>query len=220
MEIYKPNFKYVYEIANEILLISNTISYFPFSVTRMIAEMTDIQCRSFKRAVGYGIDIEALGSESAVIVEKNGRCIIFYNECEPEERVRFSLLHELGHYILLHDLDTKDLELYNKQEIEANCFAAQILMPEQILLEFEHRGKRIDPSFLMSKFRVSKEAAIKRINTMRKINVDYRSQNKQDFDEWLTIKHSAFLDSVLPQNNSINWFEDEYERQKERDKWF
>lgn len=220
MEICKPNFTHVYEIANEILLISNTISNFPFSVTKMIMEMTDIQCRSFKRAISYGINIKALGSKSAVIVDYNGRCIIFYNECEPEERVRFSLLHELGHYILEHNLDTKDLKLYGKQEIEANCFAAQILMPEQILLELQRRGKRIDSLFLMNKFCVSREAAAKRIDTMHKINLDFRSKNKQDFYEWLTIKHSAFLDSVLPQNNSIDWFEDEYERQRERDNWF
>lgn len=220
MEIYKPNFEHVNEIANEILLISNTISDFPFSVTKMIAEMTDIQCCSFKRAAGYGINTKALGSKSAVIADYNGRCIIFYNECEPEERVRFSLLHELGHYILEHDLDTKDIQLYDKQEIEANCFAAQLLMPEQILLELQHRGKRIDSSFLMCKFRVSKEAATKRIDTMHRINMDFRNKSKQDFDEWLTIKYSAFLDSVLPQKNSINWFEDEYERQRERDNWF
>ena len=176
MENYKPNFKHVYEIANEILLISNTISTFPFSVTKMIAEMTDIQCCSFKRAMSYGVDINSLGSESAVIADYNGRCIIFYNEREPKERVRFSLLHELGHYILQHNLDTKDLKLYEKQEVEANCFAAQLLMPEQILLELRHRGKGIDSSFLMSKFHVSKEAAAKRIGTMNKLNMDFRSK--------------------------------------------
>lgn len=38
----------------------------------MLAEMTDIQCCSFKRAVGYGINIKALGSESAVIADYKG----------------------------------------------------------------------------------------------------------------------------------------------------
>lgn len=220
MEIYKPNFKQVYKLANEILLTSNTISNFPFSVTKMIAEMTDIECRSFKRAAEYGGNIKALGSKSAVIADYNGKCIIFYNESEIKERVRFSLLHELGHYILEHDLDTKDLKLYDKQEIEANCFAAQLLMPEQILLELQHRGKRIDSSFLMSSFRVSKEAAIKRLDTMHKLNMDFRSKDERDFDEWLTMKHSEFLESVLPRKKSINWFEEEYDRQRERDNWF
>lgn len=220
MEIYKPNFRHVYKLANEILLTSNTISEFPFSVTKMIAEMTDIQCCSFKRAVEYGINIKALGSESAVIADYNGRCIIYYNESEMKERVRFSLLHELGHYILGHDLNTKDLKLYNKQEIEANCFAAQLLMPEQILLELQHRGKRIDVSFLMSSFHVSQKAAIKRLDTMYKLNMDFRGKDERDFDEWLTMKHSAFLESVLPRKKSIDWFEDEYDRQRERDNWF
>ena len=70
----------------------------------------------------------------------------------------------------------------------------------------------------INKFCVSKEAAAKRIDTMHKINLDFRSKNKQDFYEWLTIKHSAFFNSVLPQKNSIDWFEDEYEPQ--RDNWF
>ncbi len=41
---------------------------------QMLAEMTDIQCCSFKRVVWYGINIKALGSESAVIADYKG-CI-------------------------------------------------------------------------------------------------------------------------------------------------
>lgn len=72
----------------------------------------------------------------------------------------------------------------------------------------------------MSSFRVSKEAAIKRLDTMHKLNMDFRSKDERDFDEWLTMKHSAFLESVLPRKKSIDWFEEEYERQRERDNWF
>lgn len=29
-----------------------------------------------------------------------------------------------------------------------------------------------------------------------------------------------FLDSIIPAKNSYNWFDDEYERQRERDSWY
>ena len=78
MEIYKPNFKQVYTVANEILLAAETIATFPFSVTKMIQEMTDINCCSFKRALRHGVDIAKLGSDSAIIAELGGMTVIFY----------------------------------------------------------------------------------------------------------------------------------------------
>lgn len=43
--------------------------------------------------------------------------------------------------------------------------------------------KRTDVSFLMSSFHVSKKAAIKRLDTMHKLNTDFRSKDERDFDE-------------------------------------
>jgi len=220
MESYRPDFKKVYGIANEILLTSNSISSFPFSVIKVIKEMTDIQCHSYKWALNNGINISALGSKSAVIIDFNGRCAIFYNDLEYDKRIRFSLLHELGHYFLGHDLETTDPELYGVQEVEANCFAAQILMPEQILLVLQSRGKRIDREFLKREFGVSGEAADKRIDTMNKINHRFRNKDEKDFDDWLTQKYSLFIERIIPKRNSIDWFEDEFERQNERNTWY
>lgn len=219
MEIYKPNFKQVYTVANEILLSAETIATFPFSVTKMIQEMTDINCCSFKRALRHGVDIAKLGSDSAIIAEHGGMTVIFYNDNENEQRVRFSLLHELGHYILNHDKDIQDKSIYSKQEIEANCFAAQILMPEQMLMELQRRGKRINQEFLIEYFNVSREAATKRIETMHKLNYKYRTKSDKEFDDWLITKYNAFVDSIIPRQKSIDWFEEEYERQRDRDSW-
>ncbi len=141
---YKPNFKKAYILANEILLKSRIINAFPFSVTKLIKEISDIQCCSFKRAQKYNVDIEAFGSDSAILTEFHGRQIIFYNQFDIDERVRFSMLHEIGHCLLDHNMDTCNKELYKKQEIETNFFAAQLLMPEQTLLELQSRGKNID----------------------------------------------------------------------------
>lgn len=216
---YKPEFRKAYVVANEILLKSQTISVFPFSVTKVIKEISDIQCCSFERAWKYSVDIEALGSESAILTEYFGRLIIFYNQLDAEGRIRFSMLHEIGHYFLCHNLNTDDKALYAKQEIEANFFAAQILMPEQLLLEIQKRGKRINVDFLVTSFNVSKEAANKRIETMYKIKPEYRSKEEKEFDDLILLKYKMFLDTIIPEKNQYNWFEDEYERQMERDRW-
>lgn len=49
--------------------------------------------------------------------------IIAYNETKPPVRIRFSLMHELGHHILEHQNDSAG------NEQEANYFASNILAP-------------------------------------------------------------------------------------------
>lgn len=49
--------------------------------------------------------------------------IIAYNETKPVVRIRFSLMHELGHHILEHKNDSPE------NEREANYFASNILAP-------------------------------------------------------------------------------------------
>ena len=97
---YKPDFKKAYVLANEILLKSRTINSFPFSITRVIKEVSDIQCCSYKRAHVHNVDIEAFGSDAAVLTECAGRLIIFYNQEDVDERIRFSMLHEIGHLLV------------------------------------------------------------------------------------------------------------------------
>jgi Zn-dependent peptidase ImmA (M78 family) len=65
------------------------------------------------------------------------------NQREPPTRQRFSIAHEIGHFLSGHEAydDTKThvedhpgwLSSHNRQEIEANEFAAELLMPEPFL---------------------------------------------------------------------------------------
>ena len=220
MVTYKPDFRKAYKLANEILLKSQELKGFPFSVTKVIREITDIQCCSYDRAHKYDIDIEAFGSDAAILTEYAGRLIIFYNQQDIQPRIRFSMLHEIGHYLLEHKLKTENLNLYEKQEVETNYFAAQLLMPEQTLIEIQARGKHISTDFLVSSFQVSKEAARKRIETLNKVKPEYRTRDEKEFDDLILLKYKMFLDSIIPAKNSYNWFDDEYERQRERDSWY
>jgi len=216
----KPNFSKAYSKANDILVKSRVISTFPFSPLELVKEQSSIKCRTYKKAQKYGIDISAFGSESATIFEYGGKQIIFYDDSKIMAHVKFSILHELGHHLNNHDFSVTDEETYGRYEVETNFFAAQVLMPEQILREFTSRGVRITTDFLIKNFEVSKTAADKRIETLAKTAIEWRSRQEKEFDDIILYKYATFIDAVCPKHKNYFSFEDEYERQCERDSWF
>lgn len=213
----KPNFQKAYIKANEILVSSKIINSFPYSATKLIKEQSNIVCRSFEKAHKYNVDIEAFGSDSAVIMNFGDEYIIFYNQNEIPARVKFSMLHEFGHKVNGHEFRFTSDEIYGIAEVETNYFTAQVLMPEQILREFQRRGKRIDKYFLMRTFGVSEQAANKRMENLNRITWE-RSQLEKEYDDIILNKYLSWINLVVP-NNIDYLFEDEEERQNEREQW-
>lgn len=162
-----PDFKEALKMANELLIFDGLIDSFPFSVKKVIKACTPMACCSYDKAKTYGFNPEDLGSRSGLTSWKLGRKIIFYNNHEEKTRVTWSLGHELGHDQLNHPLNPEE---YPNKEIEAHFFAAQLLMPEQLIHEMEQRGVKITVPLLQGCFGVSKEAAERRIQTLNKIN--------------------------------------------------
>ncbi len=108
------------------------------------------------------VDIKAIAKQKGAIIKpykvdekisgmlfiKDGHGIISYNPTESTVRQRFTIAHELGH-LLLHK-KTQDIFVDKQfqvhfrnensssgqdiQELEANAFAAAILMPKDLLL--------------------------------------------------------------------------------------
>ncbi len=94
----------------------------------------------------------ALGDKlSGVLINKEGESIaIVVNSAHPENRRRFTIAHEIGHYVLGHPgemfvdqtlrqkavvvkRDGRSSEGTDKHEIEANRFAAELLMPGDLI---------------------------------------------------------------------------------------
>ena len=89
---------------------------------------------------------------------------IRFNKNHPKIRKRFTVSHELGHASLGHTAGCQlsgDLESKSLSEIEANKFAAELLMPLSMLKEAVKKNRTI--SSLAFAFWVSKEAMIWRI---------------------------------------------------------
>jgi Zn-dependent peptidase ImmA (M78 family) len=218
----KPDFAKAYQSANEILVTSSVITKFPFStkelVTELFANQAPLVCRSYQKAKKYGLEITDFGSQSALLTQYGSRYIIFYDDSKPKTHARFSILHELGHKVIGHDLSNKDKATYSKYEIETNYFAAQLLMPEQLLRELQKRQVDITPRFLQTTFGVSMEAANKRIETLAKTNAEWKSRAEKEFDDIILNRHTDFLNKIRPAYQTYD-FEDDYARQCERDRW-
>lgn len=72
--------------------------------------------------------------------EQNGeKVLLAYDDSRPESEIRFSILHEIYHY-LYHTNTTvncfHDDQQVDEHEIECNQFALNILAPEQIFLAY------------------------------------------------------------------------------------
>jgi len=113
----------------------------------------------------------------------DGKAVIGINSKLPKSRQRYTIAHELGHFVL-HDLDMhidrdfrtpgkdKDVDKINEElETEANRFAAELLMPYDMLMpELEQHGidmEHLDEvGTLAKRYDVSTQAMMRRIASL------------------------------------------------------
>jgi len=85
-------------------------------------------CAKFQ--LEYAEFLRAVSSDGFTL-RRGRQYIILYNDASyiPEARKRFTLAHELGHYVLRHTHDGA------AEEDEAYCFARNLLAPRRLALE-------------------------------------------------------------------------------------
>lgn len=121
------------------------------------------------------------GDLSGCIIRENDEAIIGINSLHHENRQRFTLAHEIGHFLLhtgekifvdhgfrvnLRDADSGKAK--NPEEIEANFFAAELLMPENFLkVDLKDKKLDIEDDTLMQelaqRYKVSPQALVHRL---------------------------------------------------------
>lgn len=216
-----PDFRNAKREADFLLLSTQSLEAFPYSIKSLVKEKTDLKMKTYSKAAMYGVEMEEFGSQDAILQKYSGsgRSIIFYNdEISVKERVKFSLAHELGHYVLKHD--SSDHSNYSTQEIEANFFAAELLMPQPVIFELLRRGADITVANLVKWFGVSRQAAQKRFETLSKVNNDFRTEDEIEIDNLIVNKFIFFINSILPDQNYSNWYDEEESLQLERESWY
>ena len=101
--------------------------------------------------LGIEVKPDNLGDEiSGVLIKQGNKIICGVNEAHSENRQRFTIAHEIGHFVLNHERnglfvdehkvhfaqhyrDARSAEGTNWQERQANHFAASLLMPKTFL---------------------------------------------------------------------------------------
>lgn len=139
--------------------------------------------------LGLSVEYVPLGEEvSGVLVIDNQQGTIGINKTHPSVRQRFTLAHEIGHYVLHKGqslfIDKKYTAIYRdsrsssgemRLEIQANQFAAALLMPRRLLerrlLENEKtKGLDLGDDFMMKSlandFEVSMQAMAYRLSKL------------------------------------------------------
>lgn len=107
-------------------------------------------------------------SISGFIKYENSDKNIYVSNSQPIVRQRFTIAHELAHYILHRDLLDKEGGsplyrggAYNQVEAQADRLAAALLMPENLVKHFHNEYKN-DIAFMARIFNVSESAMYNR----------------------------------------------------------
>jgi Zn-dependent peptidase ImmA (M78 family) len=108
-------------------------------------------------AQNLGIEVKFEAAEDnlsgALIRKPKGRVVIGVNSDHHANRQRFTIAHEIGHFILhkgmkLHVDEDFRINLrdgsVNDEEIDANAFAAELLMPTEFIERDIQKLSRID----------------------------------------------------------------------------
>lgn len=123
---------------------------------------------------------------SGLLVRRGSKGVIAVNSRHHINRRRFTIAHEIGHFVLDHGglqfidaapvffRDEKSAQGTSYEEVEANSFAAELLMPEQSLQNLL-RNNPIDAfdeialQILANRFEVSTQALTIRLVNLRLI---------------------------------------------------
>jgi Zn-dependent peptidase ImmA (M78 family) len=141
--------------------------------------------------VAYHLDLRveaaALGDDiSGVLIVESGKGTIGFNSLHPVVRQRFTVAHEIGHFILHQAtaqlfIDKQYTAVYRRdqnsssgehlREIQANQFAAALLMPDEFILREFHSvhfdlGDDRALMCLADKFQVSVHAISLRLDNL------------------------------------------------------
>lgn len=147
----------------------------PLALINIYTERAPVDVEGLVLALGLNLTFTNLGSEVSGMIEKEGEKFnIIINENDSEKRKRFTIAHELGHYILHRDKiengveddrayrslglmgKYKNTKIGKKEESQANQFAATLLMPWNLIKTLKANGIT-DLSVLAEKLMVSQK---------------------------------------------------------------
>ena len=179
----KPRYTYAQQKARD-LLIELNITSFPIKPLEIINEYKDrIYCLPWSElATLEGVDdpfyLKQDVTDARIFWDpKSNKYMLVYDDTQQNRfRLRWTIMHELGHFFLGHLTDFPETALkpsanenyrqdYGVLEREAHAFAAEVLCPSAIFQFFQTSDKiAITKEYISNLFLLSNEASEKRLN--------------------------------------------------------
>ncbi len=100
--------------------------------------------------------------DGCTLIRGTTHLVLYHDGERKRDRLNFTLAHEVGHIYLGHRTDG------DIQEVEANFFAAELLMPESVVRYMIRRNHGARAEDLHEWFYVTLTAAQKRLQTLRR----------------------------------------------------
>ena len=147
----------------------------PFEVINSCMEKAPVDVKGIIEKLNIEINFIDLGADLSGVIEqkKDGRYLICVNDKDHVNRQRFTMAHELGHYIYhrdkigngiednrmyrgIYNSDKYNNAIGNKEETQANQFAANLLMPWSLILKL--RAENLSDDKIAESLQVSRAA--------------------------------------------------------------
>lgn len=177
-----PDYAYAQKSAYETIQNCNQ-TLLPLSLKKLIRSYSNLHIQKYsvfakKKNITVNDVCQLLDSEEGCLwMRSDGSYIILYNDTiENTGRIRFTLAHELGHYILKHNEKTKKTMLtryslngdeYDIFEKEANYFAKRLLAPIPLVDLYIANWKKINASCIEFVFDTSYTVANYVVNDLK-----------------------------------------------------
>lgn len=207
----RPRYDMIMESVVEFLDDEDVID-FPIDPFKIIAKHRWGLCSYSQLAEENGVDIDAVieayqTKDACVIRNKRNYTIAYNDTIEVPERIRFTLMHEIGHIKLNHLVDFKETTLnrggltkqeYDVLEREANAFARNVLSPPVIVSIFMSKFKRTLVDDISGCFSISRTATKTRLQML-----DWDLSQIEKYVPKIIVKFQNFISKVLDSKQCV-----------------
>jgi len=205
----KPRFQLATKRAYE-LLTELDICEFPVEPLKIIKHFPNWHLQGWlELQVNTGaedplnIDKEKAEAKTVKLRGSDEYLIVYDERTDNSQRIRWTLAHEIGHIVMGHlvEFDATALnrrgltkEEYGVLEVEAHCFAADLLAPKTIIRRFDFQD---DPQGIALICDISKDAAEKRLKEIKRMDFSYYpTENRILRNFYNHLKNGGFYQTI------------------------
>lgn len=151
MMTFKPDYRKAERAAHKLLQINN-VRELPIKLKKLSKVFPNLRIKTYtwfskKRSMTFEEVCDFANSDEGCCYYKKstGQYLILYNDkVENKGRIRWTIAHELGHFMLRHNEISNKATLgrsslsdreYDLLEKEANCFARELLAPQTVIIK-------------------------------------------------------------------------------------